>query len=103
MSRSSPNELYILCYDITSNKLRNKIEKKLCDFGYRLQFSVFAILTVSASFSRLEQDLRRILEKNSSLCEKTDSILYARLRSVNELYIIVGETPSGTKDFLVIE
>lgn len=102
MSRSNSSELFILCYDISSNKLRRKIEKKLCDYGFRLQFSVFAIASGTASFLRLKKDLSEILERNPSLQERSDSILYTRLGSANDLYAIAGEAPPGTKDFLVL-
>ena len=33
--------LYIVSYDIVENKRRTKLAKRLCDFGKRVQYSVF--------------------------------------------------------------
>ncbi len=33
--------LYIVCYDIQSNRMRYRVAKTLLDFGYRVQHSVF--------------------------------------------------------------
>ena len=33
--------LYIVSYDIVDTKRRTKLAKKLCDFGKRVQYSVF--------------------------------------------------------------
>ena len=33
--------MYIVSYDITSNKLRRKIAKELENYGVRVQYSVF--------------------------------------------------------------
>lgn len=33
--------MYLICYDITSNKKRRKAAEILCDYGRRVQYSVF--------------------------------------------------------------
>ena len=40
MNRTA-NSITLVCYDISSDKLRRKIDKCMKDFGVRLQYSIF--------------------------------------------------------------
>lgn len=54
--------MYLICYDITSNKKRRKAAEILCDYGRRVQYSVF------------ECEIKR----------KQFEVLYARLSDLSE-------------------
>jgi len=64
---------YIVSYDITSDKRRNKTAKILLDFGVRVQYSVFeADLT-----EELFQNMRKRLLK--AIDEENDNLVIYRL------------------------
>jgi CRISPR-associated endonuclease Cas2 len=44
----------IVCYDFLNDKLRQKIEKALHDYGVRIQYSVFACLLSPEQVIRFE-------------------------------------------------
>ena len=74
------NNISIVCYDITSNKLRCKIDKAMKDFGTRLQFSVFLCRLDPQGINRCRDALKKVLELYHIEKESTDSlIIFERL------------------------
>ena len=81
MSRTV-NKITIVCYDITSNRLRNKIDKCMKDFGVRIQFSVFLCFLDSEGVARCRAKLLNILNEFINEKKSGDSlILFERLNS----------------------
>jgi CRISPR-associated endonuclease Cas2 len=62
MSRTV-NSITLVCYDITSDKLRRKIVKCMKDFGMRLQYSVFLYRLDPNGVSRCCEKLSKLLSK----------------------------------------
>ncbi len=69
--------MYIVSYDITSNKLRRKIAKELENYGIRVQYSVFECTLDKERYDELYSKLLRLMtdaEEGSirfyNLCEK---------------------------------
>ncbi len=54
----------LITYDITSDKIRNKVSKILLDYGRRVQYSVF-------ESDMTEKELERVLKKIKSLIDTT--------------------------------
>ena len=102
MNRSDTNNVYIVFYDITSDKLRRGIEKKLCDYGVRIQYSVFSVFASSGSYRRLTAELGKILSKHPSLCESTDSLIAVRLSKNEKIDIITGKELALDSRYLLI-
>ena len=45
--------MYVISYDIVSDKLRNKVAKILLDYGKRVQYSVFECYISQKQFEEL--------------------------------------------------
>ena len=54
--------MYIISYDITSNKLRRKIAKELENFGIRVQYSVFECNIDKPRFKEVYAKLIHLME-----------------------------------------
>jgi len=64
---------YLIAYDISDNKRRNRIVKLLMNYAYRVQYSVF-------EFSATELIYRRIMDSvNQIIDSEEDSILIYEL------------------------
>jgi CRISPR-associated protein Cas2 len=65
---------YWVCYDISSDKMRTRIEKVISGFGLRIQYSVFDCCISTYQLSQLIEKLRKAV--SLKLFDKTtDSIL----------------------------
>ncbi len=56
--------MYLVTYDITSNKIRNKIAKCLSGYGNRVQYSVFECEINPKKFKQLYKELLKRMEKS---------------------------------------
>lgn len=52
---------YIVCYDISDDKRLRRVAEACCDFGVRLQFSVFECDLNAAEKVRMESKLAEIV------------------------------------------
>jgi len=52
--------LYLVCYDISDNRVRNQVSERLLDFGTRIQESVFECLLDARQYERMTAALERI-------------------------------------------
>jgi len=100
MSRIT-NDITLVCYDITSDKLRRKIDKCMKDFGIRLQFSVFMCRLDTNGIVRCRDKLHKVLEMYSGECGSGDSlIIFERFRP-DIAYCLLGTrietTPASYK------
>ncbi len=68
----SPNR-YLIAYDITDDKRRNRVHKYLGSFGVRAQFSVFLIDVRAVRMMRLKEKLLTMIKPEE------DSILVCRI------------------------
>ena len=53
--------MYVISYDITSDRLRNKVAKILLGYGRRVQYSVFECRISQKSFEELYKRLALIM------------------------------------------
>lgn len=65
--------LHVVCYDISSDALRNRMARRLLDFGVRIQESVFECVLTEELFGRMMVALQRIP------LEKTDRVRVYRI------------------------
>jgi len=54
---------FIICYDISDNKKRNKVSKKLKAFGIRTQYSVFEIEADKSKILSLFDEINLMLDE----------------------------------------
>ncbi len=55
-----PN-MFLVSYDITEDKPRNRVYELMCGYGERLQYSVFRCALDAAALAELENRLRSIV------------------------------------------
>ncbi len=55
--------MYLISYDITNTKIRNKIAKTLEGYGRRVQYSVFECDISQKQFENLYQKLMELMQK----------------------------------------
>jgi CRISPR-associated endonuclease Cas2 len=78
------NSFTLVCYDITSDKLRNKIDKAMKDFGTRIQYSIYLCRLDAANMDRCRSKLGKVLERLDSEKTPGDSlIIFGRLNCEN--------------------
>ena len=88
--KRTTNNITLVCYDITSNKLRRKIDECMKDFGVRLQFSVFVCRLDADGVSCCREKLQKVLKTYCNEQEPGDSlILFERFRP-DIAYSLVG-------------
>jgi len=63
----SETRFFVVAYDISSNKRRNKVHKVLSGFGQWTQFSLFELFLTDKEYILLQNKLEKILntEKDS--------------------------------------
>jgi CRISPR-associated protein Cas2 len=92
MSRSSPRH-YLVTYDVTNDEQRNRVAKKLCGHGDRVQQSVFWVVTTPARMERLREALSGLVN------QRLDSVLICDLGPCSEDVNLIGrdrrELPKG--------
>jgi CRISPR-associated endonuclease Cas2 len=74
MNRTASN-ITLVCYDITSDKLRRKIDKCMKDFGVRLQCSVFMCRLDADGVARCREKLQKVLKTYLGEREPDDSLI----------------------------
>ena len=89
MYRSSIN-ITLVCYDISNNKLRSKIDKCMKDFGVRLQYSVFMCRLDADGISLCREKLLKVLKKYHKEQEETDSLIIFERLHPDDTCCLVG-------------
>lgn len=65
--------LVVISYDISEDRLRQKVAKKLGNYGQRVQYSVFECILKEDELKKLAEQLQEIIN------ESTDSIRFYRI------------------------
>ena len=65
--------LYVICYDIASNRRRSRVVRELEAFGVRVQESVFECWIDEAQRRQLEQTIAKVIrtQQDSLVCYRT--------------------------------
>ena len=58
---ANDKQFVIVVYDISNDKRRTKLHKKLKDYGSPVQYSVFECVLDSDEIRRMKQEIRRII------------------------------------------
>jgi len=80
----------IICYDISNNKLRSKIEKTLKDFGVRIQYSIFMCNLDEKGIMQCRMKLANVLDNFSDYKGSNDSIFILERISNRKICSILG-------------
>ena len=63
-SRNPPQmQHYIICYDISEDRIRRKVVKFLEGFAWRIQYSVFRCGATERKMAQVKAELLRLTEK----------------------------------------
>ncbi|AEI15255.1 CRISPR-associated protein Cas2 [Flexistipes sinusarabici DSM 4947] len=88
---------YVICYDISDDRKRNKIDQLLKNKGMRVQKSVFECIITEAEFLKLKDRLVKYIDFD------TDSIRYYFLcKHCVEMIETAGNTPTHEEKDLTI-
>lgn len=88
----------VVCYDIPSNKRRNKVAQTLEGFGYRVQESVFECEVSAEQYGKMKQKIMKRIET------KEDSVRYYNLctNCLTKIEIVgLGEVKRNEKFYVV--
>ena len=96
------NNISLVCYDITSDKLRRKIDKAMKDFGVRLQFSVFLCRLDAEGMDRCRDKLNKVLALYPMEKEPGDSlIIFERIHPVSTDYLLGTRIEQGIPNYVI--
>ena len=91
--------LFVICYDVSDDGRRRRLERVLLDFAHRVQYSVFEGEMNEARFQRMKRRAQR------SIDPECDSLRFYRLcrkcRSAVEVYGL-GPLPREEGELLVV-
>ncbi len=79
--------MYIVSYDISNDKLRNKIAKLLEGYGRRVQYSVFECEISGKHFQRLRGELAELMTGS----EDAGIRIYTLCGKCEKKILIIGE------------
>ena len=84
------NNITVVCYDISNDRLRNKIDKCMKDFGKRFQRSVYVCRLSKDDVNRCKTRLQELLAKFERDRAQDDSLVVFELQSANSLDCLLG-------------
>lgn len=80
----------LICYDISNNKLRGKINHTLKDFGVRLQYSIYVCRLDTKDLLKCRNELEKELKKLSHYIESTDSLFIINRLNQDKINSLIG-------------
>lgn len=93
---------YIVSYDVSNNRLRNKVQKVCSKYIQRVQYSVFEGYLSKTGFLKLKRELEE-LSRNQSFLTTQDSILiYKQCSMCYTDHIILGKEVKSGEHFVVV-
>ncbi|GHU52395.1 hypothetical protein AGMMS49975_08080 [Clostridia bacterium] len=101
MSRTS-NDITLVCYDVTSNKLRRKIDKTMKNFGVRLQYSIFMCRLDADMVNVCHKKLLKIFNDFAYERKSGDSLIIIERTVIGKFNILIGDDALfDTADFKI--
>lgn len=91
MPEATRNErLYLVAYDIVSDRRRARVARRLADVGQRVNYSVFEVWSVPPALEQLLVDVRRLMD------QKTDHVrVYTLCRRCQGDVRVIGPSHRG--------
>lgn len=89
------NKMTLVCYDITNDKLRRKIDKCMKDFGHRLQFSVFLCRLNPEGVARCRKKLHDVITRNKKYETTSDSLIIFEQLNQSAADCLIGALIEG--------
>lgn len=83
---SRREQKYVISYDITSDRIRNKVASELTNYGKRVQFSVFECTLTEQRFQQLYKKLLNLCSESGA-----DSIrIYTLCENCTKKIVTIG-------------
>ena len=101
MPRLSMSDIYLVSYDITSNKLRRKIEKTLKNYGFRIQYSIFQCIGDKEKMAGVLDALGGVLKTHERYVTDSDSIIVIGGIGEGKMSYILGEEHQNLAQYLI--
>lgn len=89
---------YVVSYDISSTKRRNKIAKELLNYGKRVQYSVFECELSALRYKELYQKMLKLTEE----MEDGNIRFYPLCKNCEGRIATIGEAPVRVEDEEVV-
>ena len=89
------NKMTLVCYDITNEKLRRKIDKCMKDFGSRLQFSIFLCRLNPEGVARCRKKLQDVITRYKKHVTSSDSIIIFEQLNQSAADCLIGARIEG--------
>lgn len=89
--------LSIVSYDIVEDKRRTKLAKRLCDFGKRVQYSVFECDLTKEQLNKMIKIALTIIEQ-----EKDSLRIYQLCQTCNDKILSYGIKKGWEEDEIVV-
>ena len=98
LTYTDDKEFYLVSYDIADDGRRNRVVKILEDYGDRVQYSVFEIITDEKRFGIMTRRLKKVID------DENDSVrIYYLCRSCRNRVNILGKgTLTSIPDVFII-
>ena len=94
--------IYVVCYDISNDRVRTKIEKVLSGYGMRVQFSVFECILTAMEKEELVRELKKIFN-NPKVNVVVDSIcIYRICEACKAKTERIGANNSLREDYVIV-
>ncbi|WP_217536129.1 CRISPR-associated endonuclease Cas2 [Vibrio metschnikovii] len=85
-------QVMLVCYDISADKTRYRVDRLLSQYGERLQFSVFELVISKEDFTQLRLALRRLVDPDTDAVNYYPICLWCRPKTVLQGYATLPET-----------
>lgn len=89
-------QLHVIVYDISDDKIRNKLHKCLCRYGTWTQFSLFECFLTAKQRAQLIADIQRLIEKDGHV-----RIYTLSADDVEKTITIGGKPPKEAEVFIL--
>jgi CRISPR-associated protein Cas2 len=94
--------LYIVCYDISNDRTRYRIEKIISNFGHRVQYSVFECILSNDDNRKMIRVLKEAFV-NLKIDKSFDSVrIYRLCDSCRPKVVKIGIDKSVREDYQII-
>ena len=94
--------MYVISYDITSNKLRNKIAKTLEGYGRRVQYSVFECRITLKQYEILYKKLLELMKDVTEGNIRIYKICMNCEQNITTIGIVKKEVELNKKDIFIV-
>ena len=95
-------QLYIISYDISDDGIRRKIEKTLCGYGLRVQFSVFESIVDRENYLLMKKRITEISKSDKFNMGKDSVRFYTVCNTCKEKIACIGSDIGINENYYIV-